>query len=44
MCGSDEFNCGDGMCIHISLVCNGLAECFDAADENQECGKSNSLL
>lgn len=32
-CAVDQFTCGDGSCIHLSLVCNFITDCIDASDE-----------
>jgi len=37
-CRSDEFECGDGSCIDISLRCNRFYDCSDGSDE-VNCGK-----
>lgn len=37
-CGSDEFTCRNGYCVKVSLRCNGVANCNDASDEDDEYG------
>ncbi|XP_045171018.2 uncharacterized protein LOC123533444 [Mercenaria mercenaria] len=32
-CAEDQFKCGDGKCIHVSLVCNVINDCIDLSDE-----------
>ena len=34
-CNEDEFTCGNGDCLHISLRCNGVVDCYgnDQSDE-----------
>lgn len=38
-CTPDQFNCKSDpdSCIDISLVCNGITDCFDQSDE-RDCG------
>ncbi|XP_067831088.1 kunitz-type protease inhibitor 2 [Heptranchias perlo] len=33
-CSADEFKCADGCCISLSLLCDGMAQCFDKSDES----------
>jgi hypothetical protein len=35
-CSQDQFTCGNGVCIHVSLVCNFIQDCADNSDE--QCG------
>ncbi|XP_053406651.1 uncharacterized protein LOC123546331 [Mercenaria mercenaria] len=32
-CGTNQFTCGNGVCIHVSLVCNFVTDCADSSDE-----------
>jgi hypothetical protein len=36
-CTELEFACGDGSCVPKSVVCDGKAQCMNAADEKQNC-------
>lgn len=39
MCRSDEFECLNKRCISKTLVCNGVNDCGDEADEDVDmCG------
>lgn len=42
-CRPDQFNCkaDPDSCIDMSLVCNGIRDCFDASDE-RDCGHVSS--
>ncbi|CAH1777885.1 unnamed protein product [Owenia fusiformis] len=35
-CRYDERSCGDGICVHISSICDGVVDCKDGTDE-QNC-------
>ena len=37
-CGSDQYRCRDGRCIHKSRVCDGLRDCPEGEDERR-CGR-----
>jgi len=40
-CGQWQFSCGSGDCIATYDVCNGIPQCRDASDENEEnCGRT----
>lgn len=39
-CRDGSFECDSGDCIFEDLVCNGRADCSDASDEGQQCGKT----
>ena len=34
VCKDDQFNCNDGICIHIDKRCDGTNDCDDDSDEN----------
>lgn len=34
-CSADEFDCGDGKCIHALGVCDKRFDCYNGADELQ---------
>ena len=34
-CGKDEFDCGDGECIHGLQICDNKYDCSTGADELQ---------
>ncbi|SKA33322.1 Low-density lipoprotein receptor domain class A [Chitinophaga eiseniae] len=36
-CPDDEFQCGDGSCIPLSYVNDGVADCRDSSDERKAC-------
>ena len=36
-CTSSQFGCDEGKCISNSLVCDGVPDCADLADENENC-------
>ncbi|XP_053374337.1 uncharacterized protein LOC128546941 [Mercenaria mercenaria] len=41
-CNTVQFTCGNGVCIHVSLVCNFISDCADSSDELcefPECGE-----
>lgn len=39
-CTEEEFACTDGKCIMRSWLCDGTADCRNAEDELQECGRA----
>jgi hypothetical protein len=41
-CLKGEFKCADGMCIHISQMCDHIRDCKDGSDEN--CGKCYAII
>ena len=43
-CESDEFQCGNGICVLSSMVCDGDDNCGDESDELQGCGKGYLYL
>lgn len=36
-CQSGQFQCGNGLCVDGSKICDGIYDCVDAADE-RDCG------
>ena len=32
-CGADEYNCGNGQCVHGLATCNNVFDCLNGADE-----------
>ena len=43
-CSSDEFKCGNGLCVAKNKVCDGVIDCMDNSDEmNEECGEYLSV-
>lgn len=32
-CGKYEYDCGDGLCIPVTQLCDHKAQCFNGADE-----------
>lgn len=35
----DGFRCKTGHCIELTMVCNGVENCYDGSDEYGSCGK-----
>ncbi|CAH4030992.1 unnamed protein product [Pieris brassicae] len=45
VCTPKQFQCANGMCIHMSWVCEGEDDCGDNSDENiEECKKGTCLF
>ncbi|XP_046475908.1 uncharacterized protein [Neodiprion pinetum] len=40
-CQQTEFNCGNGKCVPLNRVCNGLDDCGDSSDEVRQCSPCN---
>ncbi|KAK2141912.1 hypothetical protein LSH36_1020g00003 [Paralvinella palmiformis] len=42
-CSNTQYRCKSGLCIPLSLICNGLADCDDGSDEDVPCVSSNTV-
>ena len=42
-CLEDEFECGSGECIDVTLLCNANDDCEDGSDE-ADCGKLREIV
>jgi hypothetical protein len=44
-CSKRHFQCGNGLCIHASFVCDGEPDCEDKSDEDSKiCIVTGNLL
>ena len=42
-CADYQFKCGDGICLHQALKCDGTPQCTDHSDE-KDCGGTGGLI
>lgn len=42
-CLSNEFKCNDGLCLHLTKLCDGQKDCSEGSDE-ANCGKDHLQL